>query len=119
MRLLTKLVLLGGAAYAAKWAFDTYLNAQPTGSAQGTQRTGYDTPTGTDPRAKYERPGYEDKSFGQAVNQDFDTADRLLEETGGDADAAALKFRNVSAGAPALERQAARETEEEPTPHPL
>jgi hypothetical protein len=106
-----KLVLLGGIVYAAKWAFDKYLNSQPTGHAH---RTGYDTPTGTDPGAKYARPGYEDKSFGQAVDQDFDTAERLLTESGGDPDAAAMKFRSVSAGAPAIERQ-----EHERTDRPL
>ena len=32
-----------------------------------TPRPGTDTATGTDPEAKWEQPGYEDKSLGQAV----------------------------------------------------
>jgi hypothetical protein len=65
----------------------------------------HDTPTGTDPDAKYEQPGYEDKSFGQAVDQDQDLADELLEETGGDVDEASRRFDEESAGAPVIERQ--------------
>ena len=36
---------------------------------------GTDTPTGTDPDATWSEPGYEDKSLGQAVDQDADLAD--------------------------------------------
>jgi hypothetical protein len=71
-----------------------------------TQPPGRDTPTGTDPDAKYDQPGYEDKSLGQAVNQDQDLADRLVEETDGDLDEAEKRFEDESAGAPARERQA-------------
>jgi len=98
MRFITKLAVLGGAAYAAKWAYDNYV-------APGQQRIGYDTPTGTDPNAKYAQPGYEGKSLGQAVNQDQELADRLVRESNGDLGDAAATFREESAGAPALERQ--------------
>jgi len=63
-----------------------------------------DTPTGTDPDAKWDHPGYEDKSFGQAVGQDFELVDRIAEETDND-DEAEARFARESAGAPALERQ--------------
>ena len=66
---------------------------------------GHDTPTGTDPDAKYDTPGYEDKSLGQAVEQDEELVDELLEETGGDVDEAEERFEDESAGAPARERQ--------------
>jgi hypothetical protein len=68
-------------------------------------KVGEDTATGTDPDAKYEQPGYEDKSLGQAVNQDQDLVDDLLEETDGDVDEAEARFEEESAGAPARERQ--------------
>lgn len=66
---------------------------------------GTDTPTGTDPDAKYDEPGYEDKSIGQAVNQDEELIDELLEETGGDVEEAEKRFEEESAGSPARERQ--------------
>ena len=69
------------------------------------QQFNRDTPTGTDPDAKYETPGYEDKSFGQAVKADQDLVDELLEETDGDERAAERRFEEQSAGAPARERQ--------------
>ena len=65
----------------------------------------HDTATGTDPDAKYEQPGYEDKSFGQAVNQDQELVEELLEETDGDAEEAAERFDEESAGAPVLAEQ--------------
>ena len=68
--------------------------------------TGTDTATGTDPDATYGHPGYEDKSLGQAVDQDRDLADRLLEESGGDEAAAAARFEHESAGRTTLRRQA-------------
>ncbi len=80
--------------------------------AEPTTRTtaaGTDTPTGTDPDAKYDRPGYEDKSFGQAVDQDRELAERLVSEEG-DGDDAAARFEDESAGAPARERQGHPET---------
>jgi hypothetical protein len=55
--------------------------------------------------AKYEGPGYEDKSLGQAVNEDGERVDRLMEETGGDEAEAERRFKEESSGAPALERQ--------------
>lgn len=66
----------------------------------------HDTPTGTDPDAKYEQPGYEDKSFGQAVDQDQDLVEELLEETDGDVEEAEERFEEESAGAPVLKEQA-------------
>lgn len=71
---------------------------------------GTDTPTGTDPDATYDGPGYEDKSLGQAVSQDEVRAEELLAETGGDADEAARRFEDESQGAPARERQGRPET---------
>ncbi len=65
---------------------------------------GQDTATGTDPDAKYEQPGYEDKSLGQAVNADQDLADDLVEETG-DLEEAEKRFNEESAGAPKLAEQ--------------
>ena len=63
-----------------------------------------DTPTGTDPDAKWSGPGYEDKSFGQAVAQDLELVDRIAAETDSEAEAEA-RFAEESAGAPALDRQ--------------
>lgn len=71
---------------------------------------GQDTPTGTDPDAKYEQPGYEDKSIGQAEQQDEELVDKLLEEEGGDEAAAEERFEKESAGAPAREAQGRPET---------
>lgn len=72
---------------------------------------GTDTPTGTDPDAKYEEPGFEDKSMGQAVDQDEELAEELLDETGGDVEEAEKRFESESQGAPARERQGQPETE--------
>jgi hypothetical protein len=72
---------------------------------------GEDTATGTDPDAKYEQPGYEDKSLGQAGNQDQELVDDLLEETGGDTAEAARRFERESAGAPARDRNRNQEEE--------
>lgn len=66
---------------------------------------GHDTATGTDPDAKYDHPGYEDKSFGQAVNSDQELTEELLDQEGGDAAAAERRFDEESAGAPARKRQ--------------
>jgi len=73
--------------------------------ARKTPRVGTDTPTGTDPDAKYAQPGYEDKSFGQAVNQDTALADKLLDESKGDVGEAERRFKDEAAGAPVLDRQ--------------
>jgi hypothetical protein len=73
--------------------------------ANANPRPGQDTPTGADPDAKYEVAGYEDKSLGQAVNQDQELVDELLDETHGDIGEAERRFRTESAGAPAIERQ--------------
>ncbi len=77
-----------------------------TRTDQQQPQPGRDTPTGTDPDARYEQPGYEDKSMGQAVNQDEELVDELLEETDGDMEEAERRFNEESAGAPALDRQA-------------
>jgi len=69
-----------------------------------------DTPTGTDPDASYEAPGYEDKSIGQAVNQDEALAEELLDEADGDVAEAEERFERESHGAPARERQGRPET---------
>ena len=75
--------------------------------------SGQDTATGTDPDAKYDHPGYEDKSFGQAVNQDQDLVDDLIADADGDADEASKHFEDQSAGAPARERQGHPETSDD------
>ncbi|HEY3834664.1 MAG TPA: hypothetical protein VGO03_20390 [Acidimicrobiia bacterium] len=67
-----------------------------------------DTATGTDPDAKYDQPGYEDKSLGQAVNADMDLADELIDEEHGDLARAEQRFADESSGAPALRRQSSR-----------
>jgi hypothetical protein len=67
---------------------------------------GRDTATGTDPDAKYEQPGFEDKSLGQAVNQDMELVDDLVKEEDGNLDRAEARFEQESAGSPVLERQA-------------
>jgi len=77
----------------------------PDQPSPGLPEPGTDTATGTDPDATYDQPGYEDKSFGQAVDQDRELADELLAETGGDADEAERRFDEEAAGAPTLERQ--------------
>lgn len=76
-------------------------NGEPGAAAE----PGHDTATGTDPDAKYDQPGYEDKSIGQAVDQDRELAEELLDEEGGDEAAAARRFEDESAGAPARHRQ--------------
>ncbi|MDQ1383224.1 MAG: hypothetical protein QOG65_603, partial [Actinomycetota bacterium] len=75
-------------------------NAEP-----GAAEPGHDTATGTDPDAKYDTPGYEDKSFGQAVNQDQELVEELLEETDGDVEESERRFGHESAGSPAIARQ--------------
>lgn len=74
------------------------------GSGVSTETMGQDTPTGTDPAAKYDKPGYEDKSFGQAVEQDQELVEEISDETGSDEEAEE-RFAEESAGAPALRRQ--------------
>jgi hypothetical protein len=73
-------------------------------SDQRTDHLPRDTATGTDPDAKYEQPGFEDKSFGQAVKQDMDLADELAEQEN-DEGRAAERFADESAGSPTLKRQ--------------
>jgi hypothetical protein len=70
-----------------------------------TSTPGTDTATGTDPDATYDQPGYEDKSLGQAVEQDRALVDELLEATGGDETEAAARFEQESAGRTTLRRQ--------------
>lgn len=71
---------------------------------------GTDTPTGTDPDAKWNEPGYEDKSLGQAVEQDSELADELLQDSGGDQAEAGRRFEEKSHGSEARERQGRPET---------
>lgn len=81
-------------------------STEPTGpTAPVTPPPGTDTPTGTDPDATYDQPGYEDKSLGQAVQQDRQLVDELLEATDGDEDEAAARFEQESAGRHTLRRQ--------------
>lgn len=70
-----------------------------------TTTPGTDTATGTDPDARFDRSGYEDKSFGQAVAQDAE----LAEELDGRDDAEEA-FEAASTGAPARQRQHHPET---------
>ena len=69
-----------------------------------TPEPGTDTATGTDPDAKYDQPGYEDKSLGQAVNADQELVEKIAAEES-DPEAAEERFNEESAGAPAIERQ--------------
>ena len=78
-----------------------------------TPQPARDTATGTHPDAKYDHPGYEDKSFGQAVNQDQDLVDDLIAEADGDLDEASRHFEEQSAGAPARKRQGHPETSDD------
>jgi hypothetical protein len=103
MRFLFKLAVLAGLVYAAKWIYENYIAGAQ--EPVGQEPVGYDTPTGTDPNAKYSEPGYQDKSFGQAVSDDQALVDQLVQQTDGNLDEAAIRFRDQSAGAPALERQ--------------
>ena len=117
MRFLFKLGVLGLAGVGAKSLYDKYFadalgNAATGGGAIDLSETArppawpaHETATGTDPQAKYTEPGYQDKSLGQAVNQDQHLVDRLVEETHGDLGAAEARFRTESAGAPVLDRQ--------------
>lgn len=82
-------------------------NGEP--DATGAEEIGHDTPTGTDPDARYEAPGYEGKSFGQAVDQDSELADRLERESSS-SDEAEDRFEEESAGAPTRERQGRPDT---------
>jgi len=74
------------------------------------QEGGEDTATGTDPAATYDQPGYEDKSFGQAVDEDRGLVDDLLDETGGDQVEAERRYEQESSGAPARHDQGDIET---------
>ena len=69
---------------------------------------GTDTPTGTDPDAEWKEPGYEDKSFGQAVDQDQQLAEDLSKD--GDDAQASRRFEQESHGSEARERQGRPET---------
>jgi hypothetical protein len=65
---------------------------------------GTDTPTGTDPDATWDGPGYEDKSLGQAVQQDEELAEELAASDLSEEEASE-RFDEVSHGAPARQRQ--------------
>lgn len=105
-----KLAVVGLAAYGGYTLWDRFgrdaLEAWKGTQGEGARtRVARDTPTGTDPFAKYAQPGYEDKSFGQAVKADQDLVDELMREERGNVDAAERRFETESAGAPALARQ--------------
>lgn len=72
---------------------------------------GTDTPTGTDPDATWDGPGYEDKSLGQAVQQDEELAEDLAASDLTDEEASE-RFDEVSHGAPARQRQTQGDHEE-------
>jgi hypothetical protein len=84
-------------------------NGEPAATTPApTPRTpapGTDTATGTDPEATYDQPGYEDKSLGQAVDQDRALVDDLLDATGGDEVEAEARFDRESVGRTTLRRQ--------------
>ena len=106
--------MLVGLIYGAKRLWDDYIapGRRPSARPAATDafgRIGFDTPTGTDPNAKYAQPGFEEKSFGQAVSQDQELVDDLMAASHGDEAAAEETFRHVSAGAPALDRQSRRD----------
>lgn len=109
MRTIFRLAALGGIMLVAKRLYDARAGARsaspPARLRPAPGPIGYDTPTGTDPDAKWSTPGYEDKSLGQAVGQDERLADRLVAETGGDLEEAERRFTRESAGAPALARR--------------
>ena len=92
-----------------RWPRPTFATASPgpppTHRLLGAHPPGPTPPTGTDPDATYDQPGYEDKSLGQAVAQDSELVDQLMDETGGDEDAAAARFADESAGRTTLSRQ--------------
>jgi len=67
------------------------------------EQPGQDTATGTDPDAKYDQPGYEDKSFGQAVNADQELAEEVKDHEDPEGE-----FEERSAGGPAIARQKAQ-----------
>jgi hypothetical protein len=71
---------------------------------------GTDTPTGTDADATYDQPGYEDKSFGQAVKADQELVDEIVEDGEGGTAEGEARFEEESAGAPAREHQGRPET---------
>jgi len=87
------------------------LRGDTSGPASGPNAVpvGQDTATGTDPNARYEQPGYEDVSFGQATARDADLVDRLLAEEAGDKASAEERFQKEAVGAPTLARQADHE----------
>src|SRR4051794_11327823 len=105
-----KLGVVGLAAYGGdtlwgRFCCDALEAWKGTEGSGARTPVGRDTPTGTDPFAKYAQPGYEDKSFGQAVKADQELADELVREERGNFDAAERRFETESAGAPALARQ--------------
>jgi hypothetical protein len=106
MRKMMKVAVFSLAAYGASQLYAQVKKlSTPMGRSVTGGAAGHDTATGTDPNAKWSRPGYEDKSLGQAVKQDAELVDRLMQQTGGDLAEAEARFDEDSAGAPALHRQ--------------
>ncbi len=97
------LAITVGAAGAAMAFGDDGTGTAGDKSRSAPTRVGQDTATGTDPDARYEKPGYEDKSFGQAVNQDQELAERLDREF--EPEEAERRFTEESTGAPVLAEQ--------------
>jgi hypothetical protein len=108
--MMKKLFLLGVGGAAGKVLLDKRRGTQREPGPNAGVAGVVDTPTGTDPNAKYTAAGFEDKSIGQAVNQDAELAERLLAESDGDTAEAERRFQEESAGAPKLQAQA-RDTE--------
>lgn len=111
MRRLLKFGLLIAATAGAKRVYGAWRDSGRTerGSSERENREpaspGKDTPTGTDPEALYVEPGYQDKSFGQAVDQDTALVAKIVEEEGGDLEHAEERYERESIGSPARRRQ--------------
>jgi hypothetical protein len=101
MRRVLRFATIAAAGYGVRTLYKQWQAKAATARAS----IGHDTPTGTDPEAKWSGPGFEDKSLGQAVDADAHLVEQLVEETHGDLDAAEARFEDESAGAPALARQ--------------
>lgn len=112
MRRLLKFGLLVAATAGARRVYGAWRDSGRTerprphvASGREPARPGRDTPTGTDPEALYVEPGYHDKSFGQAVDQDAALVAKIVEEEGDDLAHAEERFERESIGAPARRRQ--------------
>lgn len=111
MRRLLKFGLLIAATAGAKRVYAAWRDSgrtargRPEPGAREPVAPGRDTATGTDPEALYVEPGYHDKSFGQAVDQDAALVAKIVEEEGDDLEHAEERYERESIGAPARRRQ--------------